>query len=197
MRLFVALAIPPAGIADVLAMVEQARELVGARPELQPGGVRWIPRERMHVTLAFLGEVPPHRVEPLSIRLARAAARSQPLRLRVAGPGCFGDRVLLARMLGDLPALTRLAQSVAAAARHSGVDLDARPFEPHITLARSRGADLRGLLHESADHEGPWWVGQTIELVASRLGPRPRHEVLADWSLGPPGAAGPEAARGG
>lgn len=190
MRLFVALAVPAPALAEVASMVERAREMVGEQPDLDPGRVRWIPRERMHVTLAFLGEVPARRVEPLSIRLARAAAQAQPLRLRVGGAGRFGDRVLYARMRGDLPALSRLAQSVSAAALHSGLEVSARPFEPHITLARSRAADFGGLLTALAEHEGSWWVGQSIELVSSRLAPRPRHETVQSWLLGAQGAAG-------
>lgn len=190
MRLFVALSVPAQAVAEVAGLVEQARELVGAQPGLVPGRVRWTTPERMHVTLAFLGEVSPHRVEPLSIRLARAAASAQPLRLQLRGPGRFGDRVLFARLHGDLPALDRLAQSVAAAARHSGVEVSSRPFEPHITLARSRGTDFSGLIAGLADHEGAWWVGQSIELVSSRLGPRPRHEPVQSWVLGAAGMAG-------
>lgn len=197
MRLFVALAIPATALADVAGMVDRARELVGAQPELAPGRVRWIPRERMHVTLAFLGDVSSHRVEPLSIRLARASARAQPLRLRVDGVGRFGERVLFARMRGDVPALARLAQSVSAAARHSGLEVSSRPFEPHITLARARAADFSGLLTALSEHQGPWWVGQHIELVSSRLGPRPKHETVQSWVLGVQGVAGTSDAQGG
>ena len=84
MRLFVALAMPPAALADVAGLIEQARRLGQMEQDLVPPRLRWIPAERMHITLAFLGEVSAHRLEPLSIRLARAAAQAQPRRSQLA-----------------------------------------------------------------------------------------------------------------
>lgn len=90
MRLFAALLPPDRVTAELLAVRDELR--------LQPGAdrLRWTERANWHITLAFYGEVTERRYGELCERLARAAARSRPLALCVAGGGRFGDRALWA-----------------------------------------------------------------------------------------------------
>lgn len=60
------------------------------------GRLRWTDRANWHITLAFYGEVSDAVLPSLEERLARAARRGRPLRLRIAGSGRFGDRALWA-----------------------------------------------------------------------------------------------------
>ncbi|WP_067139905.1 2'-5' RNA ligase family protein [Microtetraspora malaysiensis] len=80
-RLFVALS-PPAGV-----LAEIAAE-VGPRRGEWPG-LRWVDDALWHVTLAFLGEVPDAVLPELDVRLARAAARHQPMRVWFGSAGAF------------------------------------------------------------------------------------------------------------
>ena len=113
MRLFDALWPPPDAVAELLAAVREVQE--------KSPGLRWTAPEQWHLTLAFLGEVPDDRRPELEERLERAASRYPPLTLRFAAGGRFGDRILFTRVDGDREPLTRLAQSVAAAARRSRI----------------------------------------------------------------------------
>lgn len=186
MRLFVALVPPPEAVAHLGVTVVAVS---AAHPDL-----RWIPPERWHLTLAFLGEVEDRRLPDLVKRLGRAASRHPVLRLRFAGGGRFGRQVLWAGVQGDVPALGRLAGSVTAAARRTGLDVDERPYRPHLTLARTRTpADLRPLLPALAAYDGPEWTAEQVQLVRSRLGPSPTYEGLLRAPLGSP--AGREAGR--
>ena len=90
MRLFAALLPPDRVTAELLSVREQLR----TRPHAER--LRWTERDNWHLTLAFYGEVAERRFPELCARLARAAARSRPLTLCVAGGGRFGDRVLWA-----------------------------------------------------------------------------------------------------
>ena len=180
MRLFVALT-PPGEVVDELSTCTVSlRELA---PDL-----RWTRPEQWHVTLAFLGEVSDNVVDELARRLNRAAARHPPLALALGGGGRFGHQVLWTRVQGDLDGLRRLAGSVRAAARRSGLPGEQRPYRPHLTLARAgAAADLRPLVERLASWQGLPWVATRLYLVCSRLGAGPDgsalHQPIAGWPL--------------
>jgi RNA 2',3'-cyclic 3'-phosphodiesterase len=178
-RLFVALEVPArvrGEVADALASVQASAR-----------GVRWTDPSRWHLTLAFLGEVEPRRVDGLVARLGRMAARHDPPVLQVAGAGRFDGRVLWAGVHEVPPAAGRLAPlaaSVAAAARHSGIDVEDRRYRAHLTLARAAApTDLRQLVTSLGALLSGEWTPPDVLLVQSRLGPAPEHSVVAALPL--------------
>ncbi|GAA5139043.1 RNA 2',3'-cyclic phosphodiesterase [Pseudonocardia adelaidensis] len=180
MRLFVAVTPPPQALDELRSDTAAQRS---ARPEL-----RWARPDQWHLTLAFLGDVGDAARADLSTRLGRTAARHPPMRLALHGAGRFGDRVLWTRVTGDVVALRGLAASVRAAARRAGVDVEDRPYRPHLTLARARdGADLRPVVEALAGFAGRTWTAGELHLVRSHLGAGPgrtaRYEPLASWPL--------------
>lgn len=178
-RLFVAVTLPSPVTAALDGAVAPLR---GRFP-----GLRWVPPDRWHLTLAFLGEVDGAVVPALEERLARAAARSAPMRLRLGRGGRFDGRVLWVAVTGDLPALRRLAERTGAAARRVGIDVDRRPHRPHLTLARlRRPADLQPAVAALADHAGPEWSASEFGLVRSVLGEQAQYTTVATYPLGGP-----------
>ncbi|MHA6617014.1 RNA 2',3'-cyclic phosphodiesterase [Pseudonocardia sp. DLS-67] len=180
MRVFVAVT-PPAGALDELSSATAA--LRAGEPEL-----RWTRPDKWHLTLAFLGEVGDRARADLSARLGHTASRHPPMRLALHGAGRFTDRVLWTRVTGDVAALRGLAESVRAAAQRAGVDVEDRPYRPHLTLARGReGADLRPVVQALAGFAGHPWTAGELSLVRSHLGAGPgrtaRYEPLASWTL--------------
>jgi RNA 2',3'-cyclic 3'-phosphodiesterase len=166
-RLFVAV-VPPAGAIDHL-------DLAAAPVRAACSELRWIPRQRWHVTLAFYGEVADREVARVERRGLRAMRDGEAMDLRFAGGGHFGDRVLWAAVLGDLAGLRALAGRLAT---------DGRPYRPHLTLARARqGDDLRAAVAMLATYDGPTWRASEVVLFRSHLGPNPHHEPLARWPL--------------
>jgi 2'-5' RNA ligase len=188
MRLFAAVLPPPAAVAELTAALVPLRRLPGAQE------LRWTATEGWHLTLAFLGEVPDGVRPELDVRLARAARRHDPHSLRLCGGGHFGDSALWTGADGDLPALSRLAGSVRAAARRAGAPADDKhPFRAHLTLARTpRGAHLplRSFADALAGYRGSLWTAATLTLVSSTLprsgvpGEQPRYDAVATWPLG-------------
>jgi 2'-5' RNA ligase len=190
MRLFVAVW-PPPGAVD-----ELTRALAGVRSA--GPALRWTTPEQWHLTLAFLGDVADDRRPELERRLARVAARHHPVALRLSGAGRFGNRVLVVKLSGDIPAMKRLAASTGAAARRAGIPVPDRPYRPHLTLARtgSTGADdLRPLAARLAAFESTPWTAAGFDLVQSRLGAGPgrraEYRTVVSWPLRsqPPGDA--------
>jgi RNA 2',3'-cyclic 3'-phosphodiesterase len=192
MRLFVAIAPPPAVLDELDALVGPLRT---RRQDL-----RWTSREAWHVTLAFLGQVEESAAARLLPRLERAAGRHHLVRLAFCGGGAFPAparaNVLWSGLSGDRRALGRLAESVAAGASRAGAPPPdkGRRFQPHLTLARCRmPADVAELVAALAGYQGQPWTADRIHLVRSHLGEatRPRYSTLASWPL-----RAPEAGRG-
>ncbi len=184
MRLFVAIAPPPAVLDELDALVEPLRS---RRQDL-----RWTNREAWHVTLAFLGQVDESAVAKLLPRVGSAARRHGNIQLAFAGAGAFPAagraNVLWSGLSGDCGPLARLAESVAAGASHAGAPPPdkGRRFQPHLTLARCRmPADVTELVAALADYQGRPWTADRVHLVRSRLGAteQPRYASLASWPL--------------
>jgi RNA 2',3'-cyclic 3'-phosphodiesterase len=188
MRLFVAIAPPPAVLDELDALV---RPLRTRRQDL-----RWTSREAWHVTLAFLGQVDESAAARLLPRLERAARRHHLFGLAFCGGGAFPApvraNVLWSGMSGDRRVLARLAESVAAGASRAGAPPPdkGRRFQPHLTLARCRmPADVTDLVAVLAGYQGQPWTADRIHLVRSHLGAatQPRYTTLASWPLRAPG----------
>ncbi len=177
------------GLADAVAPL---RALPGA------DRLRWTAAEGWHLTLAFLGEVPAERLPELEAGLAAVAEVHPVHRLRIAGPGRFGDRVLWIGVEGQTWALRRLAEAVTeATAGVTAETADAFAFHPHLTLARagsSRGrrravqrvaaAELDGLAAALADYRGPEWAAAELHLMRSDpAGGLAHYESLRSWAL--------------
>jgi 2'-5' RNA ligase len=157
---------------------------------------RWSVRDQLHLTLAFLAEVPDRALDDLLDRLERAAKRRTRIRTAIAGGGAFPNvgraRVLWAGLDLDETGrieMSRLATGSRAAASRAGVAVDGARFKPHVTVARLKRPQETSswvrLLHE---YRGPAWAVEEVRLVASYLGEgprnRPRHEPLASFPLG-------------
>ena len=170
--MFVA-AVPPD---DVL---EDLEAFLGPRREAAP--FRWTRPEAWHLTLAFMPEVAPDRLDELVERLDRAAGRRHPPTLRIGGggayPGAADARVLYARVEGDhadQEELRRLATGARAAATKAGAPVQGGRFRPHLTLARLRRPDdVSRWLHLLDTFRSSAWVAEELALVRSELGQGP------------------------
>lgn len=124
LRLFAALSVPD----DIaLALSARQRDLAGAR---------WRPREALHITLRFFGEIPENQADDLDAELGQITGR--PLQIALEGAGAFGEgRDIHAVWAGvaENPELRQLARRCEAAARRAGLAPDRRNYRPHVTLA--------------------------------------------------------------
>lgn len=187
MRLFAAVLPPPGAVAELGREVRALRRLAGA------DALRWTQPDGWHFTLAFYGEVPEETVPELARRLERAAVRSAPFPLALAGGGSFGQgKALWTGASGDLAALGRLAGRAQAAGRRAGVGGEEhRHYRAHLTLARGRGdTGLRPYVDALAEFAGTAWTVGELVLVRSHLpasgvpGEQPRYAPVARWALG-------------
>ena len=144
-------------------------------------GVRVVPREHLHVTLAFLGHRPAAELGAIVAELRAAAARVEPdLRL---GPGRYREtRSVAMLVLDDLGGgATALADDVHARLERLGVyRRENRPWLPHVTVGRFRE---RPRLRLESPRMGTF-VPSDAAAYLSRLGPKgARYEVLESVAL--------------
>lgn len=112
------------------ALHETARRLWSAC------GGRLMRRDTLHLTLAFLGEVPNAALD----RLSRAAARIEgsPFALELDRVGSWHGQRIVWLAPHDVPAaLSALVGDLDSALAAEGFALEARPFSPHVTLLRN------------------------------------------------------------
>lgn len=133
MRCFIAINPPPDVRRDLAALTAPLR---AAAP-----GERWVDADRLHATVRFLGEVDQPFIDRLSIALRTAARRYDPILLEIAALGAFPDwtraRVVWAGVGYD-PKLELLHHDIELACTGLGLEVEGRPFRPHVTLARLR-----------------------------------------------------------
>ncbi|MFA5843568.1 MAG: RNA 2',3'-cyclic phosphodiesterase [Coriobacteriia bacterium] len=191
MRSFVAVPLPDA-----------AREaLTRAGATIRAGsrewaGERWVAPQNLHITLAFLGDVPESDLAELDGPLSRACAGIEPFSLVldsvIAVPG-----PRRASMLWSVPArpsevCAALAGSVRDAVLPFSERSDARPFTAHVTLVRARrplecpATALSGAERILAGDATSMLVSvRDVILCSSTLTPRgPIYETISRTCLG-------------
>ena len=129
MRLFI-------GIPLAAAVIEELRA-ASARLRSSADGLRWTTPESWHVTLQFLGNTSPEQLACVVARLRALHAPSVPVCLEALD--CFERAGVLIARVRLTPELLLLQQRVTAATQPCGFLPETRSFQPHITLARSKG----------------------------------------------------------
>ena len=169
MRLFVALEIPSAVRENLAEFVKPLRALAP-----QP---RWVRAENLHVTLKFIGEVLPGKLDAIRAAL-RGVHSDRVVTIDFRGLGFFPDekrpRVFWAGMEAP-PNLKTLALDIDAATHKMGIPLEQRPFLPHLTLARFQPPrleeKLRAAIQKNAAPEFGSLHTNQFHLIESKLKP--------------------------
>lgn len=184
MRLFVALNLPKK---------ERDRVFRRARPlrdENLP--IRWVDPAHYHLTLKFLGEVHPDRIERVQRILDRVAEGTRTFDVELRGFGAFPTirrpRVL---WVGVDPssALRCLKQDLEWALAECGFERETRAFHPHLTLGRATGEGgagiFRGLDERVARLEcKASFTARRLDLMNSQLTRQgPRYTILSRSDL--------------
>ena len=176
MRLFVAVEID-AAVARVIDECSAAlkRDALSHAPRAR---ITWVPSERLHLTIRFIGEVDDDRVDTIADAL-KPALTTKAFDLACEGAGAFPasghPRVLWIGIAGGVESLAALEREVSGRLTSCGIPRETRQYRPHLTLARVR--DATGL------RSGPLMEGcatrrfgtshvDAITLFQSRLSPQ-------------------------
>jgi 2'-5' RNA ligase len=173
LRLFLALRLPEEALDEIEAW--QAAELHGE--------LRVVPREHLHVTLAFLGHRPAEELPAIAAALQAAARLEGDFRLR---PSRYREtRSVAMVVLDDVGgAATALAGDLQERLEALGIyRREGRPWLPHITVARFRE---RPRLRPAAPRlRTDVLIPSDAAAYLSQLGPGgARYEVVTTVALG-------------
>jgi len=181
MRLFVGVDLP-GEVKDSLAVL-----IEGLR--VRAPGAKWVPRDNLHLTLAFLGEVSEERLPPIRDALREAASQIPgPIETSLSDAGAFPSprraRVLWIGLHDPHGVLGALAERVGSVLEPLGFERERRAWTPHLTLARFRvPSDATGLLGDPL--EPSFFTVPDATLFRSRLArPAPTYEPLERFPIG-------------
>jgi RNA 2',3'-cyclic 3'-phosphodiesterase len=173
MRLFAALPIAEPARGEIAKLLTRLREL--AWP------LRLVHDHGLHLTMKFFGEVPPGRLEVIEEAVRGAVPGTGALPLQLGAIGAFPDprkpRIVWLG-LESPPALELLQDRLERRVEAIGFPPEAKPFRPHVTLARVReGHRLPSGALESLEggYEPVGFVASELvlyESVIQRGGPR-------------------------
>jgi RNA 2',3'-cyclic 3'-phosphodiesterase len=172
-RLFLALRLPPQTLDALVAWQDETFGGVA--------GVRIVPRENLHVTLAFLGHRPAHELGGIVGALREAARDAQPARLAVRGYRETRSVGMLTCDDEDGRA-TAFAEDLHGRLEALGVyERERRRWLPHVTVLRFRE---RPRLRPEPPSTEPF-VPSDAAAYLSRLRPGgARYEVLETVEVG-------------
>jgi RNA 2',3'-cyclic 3'-phosphodiesterase len=154
-----------AGALERLAVALQSR-----------AGGRAVPREKIHITLAFLGQVAADRADDLV--QAAGSVDEAAFELVLDKTGAFRRARVAWAGASDPPAALIAAQSrLQEGLLARGFALEERPFAPHVTLVRKTERALR-----AEPVEPIAWRVDEMTLVRSDTGAG-TYTVMARWPL--------------
>lgn len=184
MRLFVSIDLPDhltAPLAELQTAFEPA------------DGLRLVDPEQAHITLKFLGETDPDRLDTVIDRLnaAVAAASVGPFDASVEGLGVFPEmqyiRVVWVGIDDGADQMVRLHESIESAMIELGYDAASHAFTPHITLGRMKHAGGKSLVQRLVRDREPMLGTMHVDSISltesTRTPDGPTYETVETFSI--------------
>ncbi|MDQ2943423.1 MAG: RNA 2',3'-cyclic phosphodiesterase [Candidatus Dormibacteraeota bacterium] len=134
---------------------------------------RWTPAANLHLTVRFIGNIERSIVEGIADKLAENPLTGFELELGDVGTFKRGRlvRVVWLQVRSGADAAGELAARVELECSKAGLAPEARPFQPHLTLARARARDGAVLRALPPPPKLPSWSADELILYRSHLRP--------------------------
>lgn len=134
LRLFIAVDVP-AEIRDVIAQFQQKLRSLNA-------DIKWVKPSAIHITLKFLGDTAPSKVEPIGRLLEKELRDTSCFNIQVEGTGTFPNdnkpRVLWIGIQQGADKLIHIAGVIDKVFESVGFEREKRAYSPHLTIGRVR-----------------------------------------------------------
>lgn len=170
---------------------DEVRELTEPLRAEELEGLRWLKPAELHITIAFLGELPPTEMAALHRAGAAVARAASSFDLRTRGFVKLGSRRqgVFALKLAPCRGLAGLAEDLRRALTGEGYQSAVRGLDPHITLGRFLKADkarISELQRAGRRLEAPPLIRVAdFDLLRSRVYPNDAaYSSLATFALG-------------
>jgi 2'-5' RNA ligase len=133
-RLFVALDLSESIRSKLKGYLAQMQPVLGTR------SIKWVAPENVHLTMKFLGETNPSRLQEVKDALKDVTSTTPAFSIEVGQFDCFPNRrrprVLWVGVQEAGSALTKLHADLNNAYRRLNYEPDDRAFHPHLTIGR-------------------------------------------------------------
>lgn len=138
-----------------------------------PRGATPVKTERLHLTLHFLGNVAPERIDELKQGLQ---VPFSPFEIALTHAQCWPHGIAVLAPDTVPPQLAALQLELQSALHTLGLATDARAFRPHVTLARRAG-------QAAPPVAGPpvHWKVRGYALMESRMGADGGYHILQHY----------------
>lgn len=171
MRIFIAV--------ELDAALRESVAALRSRVNSAAASLRWLPPANLHLTLKFLGQITETRTATVVAAAREVARRARPFSITLAGMGAFPSsrrpRVVWVGVVEGSDRLVALAGDLDTALRRMRFPKEARPFQPHLTVARAKDAGPAPDLSDTLRDLGEVRVGtQTVDrlfVMQSMLNP--------------------------
>lgn len=183
-RCFIAIEIPEPIQEQLVRIQGTLRKQISKASWVKPGNI--------HLTLKFLGDVDPEDIESIGKAVEGVTKHHHSFSLHIGGVGAFPNlarpRVIWVGVKFGAERVSDLAQDINLALSTRGFSLDAKKFNPHLTIARLREKiDLKPYASQYRQYNrihGAEMTVDTISLIQSRLHSRGAiYSTLQSYSL--------------
>lgn len=183
-RCFIAIEIPEPIQEQLVRIQGTLRKQISKASWVKPGNI--------HLTLKFLGDVDPEDIESIGKAVEGVTKHHHSFSLHIGGVGAFPNlarpRVIWVGVKFGAERVSTLAQDINLALSTRGFSLDAKKFNPHLTIARLKEKiDLKPYASQYRQYNrihGAEMTVDTISLIQSRLHSRGAiYSTLQSYSL--------------
>jgi len=186
-RVFCAIDLAVSVRASLMRPINRLRESV---PHAQAS---WSREDNLHLTLKFLGEIQTTRLSALSNAAGCAVSDFSPFEITLGEPGVFPEhgtpRVLWIGVKDESGKLAEIHTRLEEECARQGFARGARPFHPHLTIARLRnpqGARELALAHKEQHFEPTEVIVSELLVIRSELGGAgSKYSVISSHRLEP------------
>jgi 2'-5' RNA ligase len=136
MRLFIAVNIPDEIKEKISAFQQELRKL--------DCDIKWVNVENLHLTLKFIGEASPEKVDDIESSMKESVSDLKPFRVDFYGAGVFPDihrpRVVWVGITEGADSLKGIASKLETLLEAVGIKKEEREFSAHATVGRVRSS---------------------------------------------------------
>lgn len=183
-RCFIAINLPDRIRSSIDSLITELRK-TGA-------DVSWVPAERIHLTLKFLGNTDNAMIPEITERLSKKLSHYSAFYIKIVGVGSFPSekrpRVLWVG-IENSAVLNSIWKDMDAELAELGFQSEDRPFSPHLTIGRVRSQrGTAGMLNSFAERRGTDFGAfevRSIQVMRSELKPAgAEHTSIAEIPIG-------------
>ncbi|MEI8202123.1 MAG: RNA 2',3'-cyclic phosphodiesterase [Bacteroidota bacterium] len=141
--------------------------------------IKWVELHNLHITLRFIGETPESLLKPIIKSLQNLSETYVSFECTLAKLGIFGSsynpRVIWLGISGK-EHFQALSLKINQALQLAGIEMDSRPFVPHLTLGRINQCNDKNNLREVVEKMSGGFKKEikveAFHLIESKLTPK-------------------------